>query len=197
MLRNRFLSVFIIRLSIIEWETLGDQVANSINNLPIAIGNIVQGLENIDILTPNRLMLARNNDRCPIGTMTVTEDIGKIVKRNTDVFNTWFKCWLISYVPTLILQPKWYQSDRDPEIGDVILFLKSEKEFERKYQYGIITDIKVSRVGKICQVEVEYQNYSEKSKRPTNRGTREVVVIHPVEELGLLRQLNAWPENTS
>ena len=136
-------------------------------------------------------MLARNNDRCPIGTLTVTEDIGKIVKRNTDVFNTWFKCWLISYVPTLILQPKWYQSDRDPEIGDVILFLKSEKEFERKYQYGIITDIKVSRDGKIHQVEVEYPNYSEKSKRRTNRGTREVVVIHPVEELGLLRKLNA------
>ena len=185
------------RLSIIEWETLGGQVANSINNLPIAIGNIVQGRENIDILTPNRLMLARNNDRFPIGTLTVTEDIGKIVKRNTDVFNTWFKCWLISYVPTLILQPKWYQSDRDPKIGDVILFLKSEKEFERKYQYGIITDIKVSRDGKIRQVEVEYQNYSEKTKRRTNRGTREVVVIHPVEELGLLRELNAWSENTS
>ena len=78
-------------------------------------------------------MLARNNDRCPIGTLTVTEDIGKIIKMNTDVFNTWFKCWLISYVPTLILQPKWYQLDRDPKIGDVILFLKSEKEFERKY----------------------------------------------------------------
>ena len=183
------------RLSIIEWETLGDHVANSINNLPIAIGNIVQGLENID--TPNQLMLARNNDRCPIGTLTVTEDIGKIVKRNTDVFNTWFKCWLISYDPTLILQSKWYQSDHDPKIGDVILFLKSEKEFERKYQYGIITDIKVSRDGKIHQVEEEYQNYSEKSKRRTNRGTREVVVIHPVEELGLLRELNAWSENTS
>ena len=26
------------RLSIIQWETLGDQVANSINNLPIALG---------------------------------------------------------------------------------------------------------------------------------------------------------------
>ena len=111
MLRNR---IYNNRLSIIEWQILGDQVANSINNLPIAIGNIVQGLENMDILTPNRLMLARNNDRCPIGTLAVTEDIGKIVKRNTDVFNTWVKCWLISYVPTLILQPKWY---RDPKIG--------------------------------------------------------------------------------
>ena len=29
------------RLSIIQWETLGDQIANSINNMPIALGNIV------------------------------------------------------------------------------------------------------------------------------------------------------------
>ena len=28
------------RLSVIQWETLGDQIANSINNLPIAIGNV-------------------------------------------------------------------------------------------------------------------------------------------------------------
>ena len=41
------------RLSIIQWETLGDQSANSINNMPIALGNVVQNLENLDILTPN------------------------------------------------------------------------------------------------------------------------------------------------
>ena len=41
------------RLSIIQWETLGDQIANSINNLPIALGNVVQDLENLDLLTPN------------------------------------------------------------------------------------------------------------------------------------------------
>ena len=37
------------RLSMIQWETLGDQVANIINNQPIAIGNIVQDIENLDI----------------------------------------------------------------------------------------------------------------------------------------------------
>ena len=34
------------RLSMIQWETLGDQVANSVNNQPIAIGNIVEDVEN-------------------------------------------------------------------------------------------------------------------------------------------------------
>ena len=37
------------RLSIIQWETLGDQIANSINNLPITLGNIIQDLVNLDI----------------------------------------------------------------------------------------------------------------------------------------------------
>ena len=146
------------RFSIIQWETLGDQIANSINNLPIASRNVTKDLENID-LTPNRLLLARNNDRCPTGPIIVTEDIGKIIQNNNKVFEAWFKSWLISYVPTLMIQPKWFNSDRDPKKGDVILFLKSDKEFNKKYQYGIISDLKVSRDGKIRQIEIEYQNH--------------------------------------
>ena len=121
------------RLSMIQWETLGHQVANSVNNLPIAMGNIVEDVENLDILNPNRLMLGRNNDRSPIGSLTVTNDPKRIIKANNDIFNIWFKCWLISYVPTLTYQPKWVNSDRDTKIGDVILFLKFDKEFEKQY----------------------------------------------------------------
>ena len=50
------------RLSVIQWETLGNQIVNSINNPPIAVGNIIQDLENLDILTPNRLRLSRNRE---------------------------------------------------------------------------------------------------------------------------------------
>ena len=146
--------------------------------------------ENIDLLTPNRLMLARNNCRGPVGHLKLTGDLDKIIKRNEDVFNTWFKAWMVSYVPGLIIQPNWFKTDRDPKLGDVILFLKSDKEFEKLYQYGMISDLKVSRDGKIRQVEITYQNSSENTKRTTLRGTREVVVIHQVDELGLIRELN-------
>ena len=183
------------RLSIIQWETLGDQVANSLNNMPIAIGNVTKDLENLALLTPNRLLLARNNNRCPAGPVTVSEDIGKMIKQNSSILETWFKAWLISYVPTLMFQPKWFQSDRDPKVGDVILFLKSEKDFEKIYQYGMICDLKRSRDGKIRSLEIEYQNHTEKVKRRTTRGTREVVVIHPFEELGLIRELNVLFDN--
>ena len=50
------------RLSLIQWET---QFSNSINNLPIGLKNKVEDLENLDLITPNRLILGRNNDRCP------------------------------------------------------------------------------------------------------------------------------------
>ena len=185
------------RLSIVQWETLSDQIANSINNLPIAIGNLNNELEHLDLITPNRLLLARNNNRCPVSPLTVTEDVGRIINRNNDIFKVWFEAWLISYVPTLMHQPKWYKSDRDPKVGDIILFLKSEKEFDKQYQYGRIRDLKVSRDGKIRQIDVEYQNYSENVKRLTTRGTREVIVIHPVDELGLIRELNILSEKIS
>ena len=89
-----------------------------------------------------------------------------------------------------MIHPKWFRSDIDPQVGDVVLFLKSDKEFEKLYQYGIICDMKRSRDGKIRQVDIEYQNHSEGVKRRTTRGTREIVVIHPYEELGLIRELN-------
>ena len=185
------------RLSVIEWETLGDTVANSLNNLPIAVSNETKDLENIDLLTPNRLMLGRNNNRCPVGPVQVTEDIGKILQRNEKIFSTWFRAWLVSYVPSLIIQPKWFKSDRDPKIGDIVLFLKSEKEFDKIYQYGMISDVKASRDGRIRQLEIVYQNSNENTKRFTSRGTREVVIIHHLDELGLIRELNVLAANAS
>ena len=89
-----------------------------------------------------------------------------------------------------MFQPKWFRSDYDPQKGDVVLFLKSDKEFEKIYQYGMISDVKIGRDGKIRQVNVEYQNPSENVKRLTTRGTRDIVVIHPHNELGLIRELN-------
>ena len=89
-----------------------------------------------------------------------------------------------------MFQPKWFKTDYDPKIGDVVLFLKSEKDFEKIYQYGIICGIKANRDGKIRQVDVDYQNHTENVKRRTTRGTRELVVIHKHEELGLIGELN-------
>ena len=42
------------RISLLQWETLESEIANTINDLPLALGNITSQFENMDLLTPNR-----------------------------------------------------------------------------------------------------------------------------------------------
>lgn len=41
------------RLSLMQWETIGAKIANSINNLPLALGSITSDFETLDLITPN------------------------------------------------------------------------------------------------------------------------------------------------
>ena len=177
------------RLSIIQWETLGQQVANSVNNLPIGLGNKTECIEILDLITPNRLLLGRNNNRGPTAPLILSNDVKRIVETNANIFRMWFKGWLVSYVPTLVPRPKWHQNDRSISKGDIVLFLKSEQEFDQQYQYGIVTSVSLGKDGHIRTAEIEYQNHSEGVKRRTERGVRDLVVIHLIDELGLNREL--------
>ena len=98
------------RLSVLRWETLASEIANRINDLPLAIGNVTSNYENMDIITPNRLRLGRNNNRSPIGNLTVTNDAARMLEENNKIFNTWFECWLVTHVPKLMYQPKWFKT---------------------------------------------------------------------------------------
>ena len=92
----------------------------------------------MDLLTPNRLLLARNNSRCPVNSLRMSGDYQAVINQNNELQEVWFKSWLKSYVPSLMHHPKWFNNDKDAMVGDVVLFLKSDREFDRQYQYGII-----------------------------------------------------------
>ena len=53
-------------MSVLRWETISGEVSNAINDLPLALGNIVSDFENMDVITTNRLKLGRNNERSPV-----------------------------------------------------------------------------------------------------------------------------------
>ena len=77
----------------------------------------------------------------------------------------------------------------DLKCGDVVLFLKHESTLSGKYQYGIVKSINVGKDGLIRKAIIEYQNANENIKRETNRSTRELIVIHPIDELDLIDEL--------
>ena len=184
------------RLSILQWETLGQQVSNSINNLPIGLGNKVEDIESLDILTPNRLILGCNNNRGPITPLSISNDFRGIIESNKTVYDAWFKEWIVSFVPTLVRQPKWFETERDISVGDVVLFTKSDKEFEKIYQYGLVSTTYQGKDGLVRVVDVQYRNSTESTDRSTRRCVRELIVVHPVDELGIQRELDDLAKNS-
>ena len=51
-----------------------------------------------------------------------------------------------------------------------------------------------SKDGLIRVVEVQYQNSNENVKRTTKRCVRELIVVHPVDELGIQAELDDFAE---
>ena len=109
------------RLFILQWETVSCEIANAVNDLPLALGNIVSNYENTDLLTPNRLKLGRNNERSPVSLISIAGNLSDIVKTNKKIFSNLFEIWLVNHVPKSMHQPKWFQSDHDIKVCDIVL----------------------------------------------------------------------------
>ena len=84
-------------------------------------------------------------------------------------------------------RPKWFNTD--VQIGDVVLFLKQDGVILSNYQYGMVENVMPSRDGKIRKVKIKFKNHSENTSRFTIRSTRDIVVVHKIDELSLHEQL--------
>ena len=126
------------RLSVLQWETISAEVSSAINDLPLALGNVLSDFENVDLITHNLLKLGRNNEGSPVSPMKLVGNHLKALKENKKIFSVWFETWLISHVPKLMEQPKWFRSDQEVKICDVVLFTKNEGSVENIYQYRMV-----------------------------------------------------------
>ena len=152
-----------------QWETIAAITANCINNLPLALGDATGDIENLDLITPNRLLLGRNNDRSPVGSMSVSDSYDKLLATNDRIFKAWFENWLVSHVPKLMDQPKWFKGERDLKVGDIVLFLKQDSELCDMYQYGMVEAVYRGRDGLIRKVDLKFRNHTEGVNRTTFR----------------------------
>jgi len=133
-------SIFNERLSLLQWESITAVIANSINNLLLALESITS-FENMDLKTPNRLRMDRNNERSPIGEMVVCDNPTKLLKENANVYNAWFKAWLLNHVPKLVKQDKRFKGNDNLQVGDFIMFLKDDSKISKTYKYGMIDEV--------------------------------------------------------
>ena len=177
------------RLSLLQWETLAAEIANRINDLPLALGNITSNFESMDLIMPNRLRIGRNNDRSPFGSLTITNNLLKIMEENKSILSTWFENWLISHVPKLMMQPKWFKVE-NINVGDIVLFLKHDSTLSSTYQYGIIHEVFRSKDDIARKVKVRSRSHHKTFDRITYRLLRQLVMIHPAGELDIMEELD-------
>ena len=85
--------------------------------------------------------------------------------------------------------PKWFQTDKDVKVEDVFLFIKQKNQLSSTYQYGMLSDLSRSSDNKICKATVRYRNSIEAVDRFTNRAVRQLIVIHPMDELNMMKEL--------
>ena len=117
-----------------------------------------------------------------------------MIENNANIFRAWFKAWIINYVPQLIERSKWHKNKGEINEGDIVLFLKSEKEYDEQYQYGVICTTYKGTDGHVRRVDVEYMNHNEGVKRVTQRGVRDLVIVYPVNELDIFERLDILHE---
>ena len=183
-----------------DWETTFIFISNFINNLPISrlTNNRNLNYDVTEVLTPNRLLLGRNNQRSP---NYVLEEKGVTYKdrltKNNKILQAFFTL-LNRLVPELVERPIWHKSSEIlPRIGDYCMFCHREssagKEHER-WKIGLVVNIRNSESSPQSRVYVlEYRSVvKQKSKKPaewnvsiqtTDRDARSLVILFTEEEL--------------
>ena len=177
------------RLSVLQWETLSAEIANSINNHPIAIGNETEDLECLDLITPNRLRLGRNNDRSPIGSLDISNSVDRILNLNSDIFNAWWQAWLVSALPKVVPQPKWFKTEQDLQEGDLVYFMKSESKLSNEYTMGKVDQVITGKDGITRRIVIKYFNHNESEPKFSDRAVRSVIKIFSIDEFCLAEDL--------
>ena len=94
--------------TVLQWETLFPNIANTLDNLPMAKGN-TSNATNIgyEILTPNRLKLGRNNYCSLEGSgikLDMSSNLTALLERNQELYCEWYGIF-IENIHMLDLRP--------------------------------------------------------------------------------------------
>ena len=183
-----------IKMDVMAYETGFAWIAASLNNLPICLGSRTQDLDNLDLLTPSRLILGRSSARSIGGHARIVPP-SRLVVMMDEIYRSWWTVWKDEKLTDYIPQPNlWKDSNVDVKEGDIVLMLQSQEELKLGgpiWRIARVRSVETShKDGKVRTAICEYRIPGEKSLRVTRRGVRKVAVIHQEDSLDYVQQLN-------
>ena len=182
-----------LKLDLYGYETAFQWIASELNNLPMCLGSKYENLGRADLITPSRLMFGRSSKRAPMGYPRL-EDKSRQINQMDLVAKAWWNVWLTEKLENFIPQPpKWFKTSRQPEVGDIVIFLKMDKETrlgDTLWKLGRVKELKPSNDGISRSVVLEYNNANEEVYRTTHRNVRKIAILHREGDVELVERLN-------
>ena len=186
-------------------QTLCKIVENQYNNLPLGyhFGRDQDNGPLLKMICPNHIRVGRMNKRALDGPFRLPKNKMEMLKVVDEVYKTWFRLWRDTYVPKLMFKPKWFKTDRDLLVGDLVYFVKKDGALDNKWTMGMVESVDKGRDGVIRKATVKYCNSGEqklsldKTKsqddstfpRYTERAVRKLIKIFSLEETSIAEDM--------
>ena len=163
-------------MSFLNWETLFHRIANDINNLPIS-RSAATGCTRPEwtIITPNRLLLGRNNKRSLSGPLILDSSPSAVLDRLKSAQEAWYGLFL-KQAHLFVPRSKWFTSD-DVAVGDIVLFFLESQLKSTRWHYALVKEVRGHRL------ILEYTLSPSDTKKLIERSKRDVVRIACEDEL--------------
>ena len=84
---------------------------------------------------------------------------------------------------------KWFCSDIEIKICDLVYFNKKDGSLAKRYQYEMIHEVEPNKDRLIHIILIKYRKHNENADRFSIRMVREVILIHPTDDLHLIEEL--------
>ena len=189
-----------IKQDILSYETCFSWISNELNCFPQMLGSKTSNLDNLDIITPSRLMHGRDNRRCLSGQATIDMP-SRLIKQVDEATRAWFEVWQKQKIQAYVPQPsKWQESGGTVGVGDIVVMLRTPAQMavgEPVWKVGRVVQVNEGRDGEARSLSIEYRLATEKVFRQVNLPTRQVAVLHHEGELPLVDQLNEAAKSTN
>ena len=154
--------------TILQWETIFGDIANALNNLPIATSNNSRSRSSeLKIITPNRLLLGRNQYRAIAAPMITPEFTGpqNMLQNNERISKAWYTLYMKN-LHRLMPQVSKFGKTEPVAVGDVVMFVTEEGNLAGSgWKLG-----RVSKIVSLNSIEIEYAVVNARSKE-INRKT--------------------------
>ena len=182
-----------LRLHATGLQTLVKMIECDMNDTPYGVtaGRGETNSPLLKLVSPSMMKIGRINSRAPSGPFAIPTTSKSLLDRVQETYENWFTLYQDVILPKYLLdlQPKWFKSDRDTEVGDVVFFRKREGKLDGPWQLGIVEETTSSRDGKIRRVEIRYYNESESNDdctkttpRFTDRSVRAIIKLFNIDE---------------